>query len=114
MQIRRRRDVDGTYMASLPSPNPSVATATLRLGRRGSKQRRRTGQKGRNLLSVEIFLRMPWGVGYTCGGWLVKGSAARVVAAQKLRSVPSKSLGSVIAGDRSRQLFCSAVQMRKS
>src|SRR5258706_2200989 len=42
-----------------------------------------------NRLSVEIFLRIPGGVGYTPERWLVKGNAARMAVAQKIRPVPS-------------------------
>jgi hypothetical protein len=44
---------------------------------------------------MEIFLHIPQGVGYTPIRLVVKGSAARVVAAQKSTEFPQQSLGSV-------------------
>ena len=69
---------------------------------------------GEILLSVEIFLRIPGGMGYTFGRWLVKGSAARLVAAQKVQLVPSTTRAREVQGKKGRQQYCSVAQIRKS
>ena len=80
----------------------------------GSETEEADWSKGAKSAFCGDFLAYAVEGGLYLRGRLVKGSVARVVAAQKLRFVPSKSLGSVIAGYRSRRQFGSAVQMRKS
>jgi hypothetical protein len=64
---------------------------------------------------MEIFLRIPGGLGYTCAGWLVKGSAARVVAAQKSTDGSLKKVRAWVKCRVERRWeYCPVEQMRKS